>query len=82
MSCGGDNMAGFHLRQLRLERGITQIKLQMDTGIDQALISKYESGGRMIPTETLLVLADYYGTNLDYLLDRTDDPTPFATQGK
>lgn len=46
----------------------------MHTGIDQALISKYEKGERIPPTETLIILADFFDTNIDYLLDRTDNP--------
>lgn len=69
-------MAGENLRRLRARKGITQIRLQMDTGIDQALISKFESGERQIPTESLIILADYYNTSTDYLLDRCDDPSP------
>ena len=69
-------MAGVNLRKLRVQKGVTQIKVQMDTGIDQALISKYESGERVIPTETLVIFADYFGTNIDYLLDRTENPAP------
>lgn len=67
----GDYM-GNNLRKLRKERGMTQIALQMQTGIEQALISKYENGERIPPTETLIVLADFFNTNIDYLLDRTD----------
>ena len=65
---------GNNLKKLRKEKGLTQIALQMQTGIEQALISKYENGERIPPTDTLIVLADYYGTNIDYLLDRTDNP--------
>ncbi len=64
---------GNNLRKLRKERGMTQLALQMQTGIEQALISKYENGERIPPTETLIVLADFFNTNIDYLLDRTDD---------
>ena len=46
----------------------------MQTGIEQALISKYENGERIPPTETLILLADFFDTNIDYLLDRTDNP--------
>lgn len=63
---------GNNLRKLRKERGMTQLALQMQTGIEQALISKYENGERIPPTETLIVLADFFNTNIDYLLDRTD----------
>lgn len=44
----------------------------MDTGIEQALLSKYENGVRIPPTETLIILADYYNVSVDYLLGRTD----------
>ena len=63
-----------NLRKLRKERGLTQIALQMHTGIEQALLSKYETGERVPPTETLLILADFYDVSLDYILCRTDNP--------
>ena len=61
------------LRQLRKAKGYTQIRVQMETGIEQALLSKYESGERIPPTETLLKLADFYRVSVDYLLCRTDN---------
>ena len=63
-----------NLRTLRKARGLTQIALQMETGIEQALLSKFESGVRIPPTETLLLLADYYGVSIDYILKRTENP--------
>lgn len=69
----GDYM-GENLKKIRKNRGMTQIALQMQTGIEQALISKYETGERIPPTETLIILADFFNTNIDFLLDRTDNP--------
>lgn len=69
----GDYM-GKNLKKIRKDRGMTQIALQMQTGIEQALISKYETGERIPPTETLIILADFFNTNIDFLLDRTDNP--------
>lgn len=63
-----------NLRKLRKERGLTQISLQMKTGIEQALLSKYETGDRIPPTDALLILADFYGVSIDYILCRTDNP--------
>jgi len=63
-----------NLKKLRKDRRLTQIMLQMQTGIEQALISKYENGTRIPPTETLLILADYYEVRIDYILCRTDNP--------
>lgn len=61
-----------NLRKLRKERGLTQIGLQMKTGIDQALISKFESGERIPPTDALIILADFYDVSIDYILGRTE----------
>ncbi len=62
------------LKQLRQDRGYTQVSLQMRTGIEQALLSKFETGERVPPTETLLLLAEFYGVSIDYILCRTDNP--------
>ena len=63
-----------NLKKLRKARGLTQIAVQMGTGIDQSLISKYENGERIPPTDVLIILADYYGVSIDYILCRTDNP--------
>ena len=62
-----------NLKSLRKNRGLTQIQLQIATGIEQALLSKFERGERIPPTETLIILADFYGVSIDYLLARTTD---------
>ena len=48
--------------------------IQIETGIDQGLLSKYESGKRIPPTETLIILANYYNVSIDYIVGRTDIP--------
>ena len=63
-----------NIKKLRKQFNISQLKLQMDTGIEQALISKYENGKRVPPTETLIILADYFDVSIDYLLARTKNP--------
>ncbi|MBO5332883.1 MAG: helix-turn-helix transcriptional regulator [Clostridia bacterium] len=63
-----------NLKKLRNQAGLTQISLQMKTGIEQALLSKFENGERIPPTETLIVLADFYGVSMDYIVGRTDNP--------
>lgn len=63
-----------NLKLLRKSRGYTQIAIQMKTGIEQALLSKYETGERVPPTETLIRLADFYKVSIDYILCRTDTP--------
>jgi transcriptional regulator with XRE-family HTH domain len=61
-----------NLRVLRKEKKLTQIALQMKTGIEQAILSKYESGARVPTTENLLILANFYNVSIDYILCRTD----------
>lgn len=61
-----------NLKNLRREKGITQISLQMHTGIEQALLSKFENGERIPPTETLIRLADFYNVSMDYIMCRTE----------
>ena len=63
-----------NLKLLRKQAGYTQIAVQMKTGIEQALLSKFENGERVPPTETLVRLADFYNVSIDYILCRTDVP--------
>lgn len=63
-----------NLRLLRKSRGYTQISVQMQTGIEQALLSKFETGERIPPTETLIRLANFYDVSIDYILCRTENP--------
>ena len=63
-----------NLKSLRTKKQLTQIALQMRTGIDQALLSKFESGKRLPTTEALLILSDFYNVSIDYILKRTDNP--------
>lgn len=63
-----------NLRALRKSHRLSQLSLQMKTGIEQALLSKYETGARIPPTEALLILSDFYGVSIDYILKRTENP--------
>lgn len=37
---------------------------------------RYEKGTREVPVSVVMKLADFYHVSTDYLLGRTDDPTP------
>lgn len=63
-----------NLRVLRKRRGLSQVAVQTATGIEQALLSKYENGRRVPPTETLMILSDFYDVSIDYILKRTENP--------
>ncbi len=63
------------LKELREKRNITQLKLSMDLGLNQNSISRYETGSREADYNTLILFADYFNVSIDYLLERTENPT-------
>lgn len=65
------------LRDLRRERGYTQVKMQLLTGIDQSDYSKLESGKRFYTFEQCRRIALALDTSMDYLAGLTDDPRPY-----
>ena len=65
------------LKELRLEKGYTQIKIQMLTGIDQSDYSKLESGKRYFTFEQCKKLAVALDTSMDYLAGLTDQKKPY-----
>ena len=71
----GDDMTPMKL--LRKERGYSQIKMQILTGIDQSDYSKIETGKRNMTFEQCRRIAMALETRMDYLAGLTDDPTPY-----
>ena len=65
------------LKNLRRERGYTQIKMQMLTGIDQSDYSKIESGKRYYTFEECRRIALALNTSMDYLAGLTDEKEPY-----
>lgn len=66
-----------NIKLIRVINDYTQLKVQMDTGISQSTLSKYESGDAIPTTDNLIVLAKYYRTSLDFLMDLTDERKPY-----
>lgn len=66
------------LRELRKKKGITQMRIQMEIGIDQSDYSKIERGERYMSLEQCRRLALLLGTSMDYLVGLTDNPEPYA----
>ncbi len=65
------------LKFLRKKRKISQLKLAMDLYMNQNSISRYENEERQADYKTLIKFADYFNVSIDYLLERTDNPTFF-----
>ena len=66
-----------NIKLIRVIKDYTQLKVQMDTGISQSTLSKYECGELLPTTENLLILAKYYNTSLDFLMDLTDEKSSY-----
>lgn len=66
-----------NIKLIRVINDFTQLKVQMDTGISQSTLSKYENGETLPTVDNLILLADYYHTSLDFLMDLTDEQKPY-----
>ncbi len=71
------NRMGKRLRALRVEKGYTQLQLQLLTGIDQGNYSKLETGARYYTFEQCYQIALALGTSMDYLAGLTDNKDPY-----
>ncbi len=65
------------LKELRKERGYTQVKMQMLTGIDQSDYSKIENGKRYYTFEQCVKIAKALNTSMDYLAGLTNEKKPY-----
>lgn len=62
------------LKELRKEKGISQLRLAIDLNTNQNTISRYETGEREPGIKELISIADYFNVSIDYLLERTNNP--------
>ena len=60
------------LRELRVERHLTQQEMAEFLGINTRAYQCYEGDDRRPNYEKLVALADFFGVSLDYLMGRTD----------
>lgn len=65
------------LKELRTKKGITQEVLASHLDIPESTVRRYESSDDSTPRrERLEKIADFFNVKIDYLLGRTDDPSP------
>ena len=67
-------MISQRIKELRLENHLTQKELSDCIGLTPKMISFYELGQRVPPSDILLKLADKFQVSTDYLLGN-DEPT-------
>ena len=56
------------LREIRKQKGYSQLKVAMDLSISREALSYYESGKRNPDIDMLLRLSDYFDVSIDYLI--------------
>ena len=69
-----------NIKLIRVTKDYTQLKVQMETGISQSVLSKYDHGDLMPTADNLIILAKFYNTSVDFLLDLTDETKPYPTK--
>ena len=68
------------LKDLREDRDLKQINIAETLKITRQQYSLYELGKRDIPAEYLKVLAKFYNTSTDYILELTDEIKPYKSK--
>ena len=63
------------LKEIRKAKGMSQLKLALELNTNQNTISRYETGEREPGIAELIRIADYFNVSVDYLLERTDNPS-------
>lgn len=65
-----------NLKKIREKLNITQVRLSVAIEVSQETISAYEAGKALPSAETLIKMANFLNTSVDYLLDLTDNSLP------
>lgn len=65
------------IRDMRVDRGLTQDEIAKILHVSQNTYSQYEIGTSRFPLDAVVKLAEYYGVSVDYLVGLTDEPKPY-----
>ena len=65
------------IRNLREDKDKTQAQMAEYLNIHQTTYSDYELGNLNIPIAVLCKIADLFETSIDYLVNRTDESSPY-----
>ena len=71
---GADQMN--RIKELRTSNGWRQQDLAARLNTNQQTVGRYETGTRGLDVETILKLCEIFGRSADYLLGRSDLPSP------
>ena len=65
------------IRDMRIDRGLTQKEVAKVINVKHNTFSQYEIGVLNYPLDVVIKLAKFYGTSVDYLVGLTDCPVPY-----
>ena len=57
-------------KSLRTEKNLGQVELSKEIGVSSGIISMWENGKREPNMESLIMIAEYFGVTIDYLVGR------------
>ena len=78
----GMNFIMLRLKDLREDHDLKLEDIAKILNISQTNYSKYELEKVNIPISSLIVLADFYNTSIDYLIGLTDEIKPYTRSSK
>ncbi len=65
------------IKNLRIDRDLTQTKIAAIIGVSQRAYSDYENGKVRIPVEALMALAKYYDVDMNYICGVASKRNPY-----
>lgn len=60
------------LKELREEKGLSQVQLSKKTGLSRSAINFWEAGQRTPNAEVIIILSRFFGVSAGYLLGEED----------
>ena len=70
------------IRDMRIDRGLTQTQVAKILHVSQNTYSQYEIGTSRYPLDVVVQLAEFYGVSVDYLVGLTDEKKPYPRKRK
>ena len=70
------------IRNLREDKDLTQQDIAKILSVTQTTYSRYESGTLDIPSISLIKLARFHETSIDYVVGLTDEKEPYSRRRK
>lgn len=67
-----ENKFAVKLKELRLEKGLSQKDLALKLGVSPRVISYYEDGSRECGFDMLIKISRFFGVSTDFLLGVAD----------